>query len=159
MGREDYEVYKQLRHERMAEAASRRQKASDKDYQPARQLAAQARMVLDRHSDVHYSLESPDGWRLHIYPGNGRLWNDPDRKVKPPFLKMRPDWSLLDLVRAAITASNNMSGFANSIAAQAKPIVTEQDIQMRAYYLWEAAGRPEGRANDFWLQAEHELRG
>ena len=26
----------------------------------------------------------------------------------------------------------------------------------RAYYLWEQAGRPEGREQDFWLQAEAE---
>ena len=26
----------------------------------------------------------------------------------------------------------------------------------RAYYLWEQAGRPEGREQEFWLQAEAE---
>jgi hypothetical protein len=29
-------------------------------------------------------------------------------------------------------------------------------ISDRAYYLWEQAGRPEGREQDFWLQAEAE---
>jgi hypothetical protein len=32
------------------------------------------------------------------------------------------------------------------------------NIALRAYELWEAAGRPEGRAEDFYFQAEEELR-
>lgn len=31
-------------------------------------------------------------------------------------------------------------------------------IQERAYQLWEAEGRPEGRAMDHWVQAEQEIR-
>ncbi len=30
-------------------------------------------------------------------------------------------------------------------------------ISMRAYYLWENAGRPDGRDDDFWFQAESEI--
>jgi hypothetical protein len=30
-------------------------------------------------------------------------------------------------------------------------------IEERAYALWEANGRPEGRALDHWLQAEQEI--
>jgi Protein of unknown function (DUF2934) len=30
-------------------------------------------------------------------------------------------------------------------------------IEERAYALWEADGRPEGRALDYWLQAEREI--
>ena len=32
-----------------------------------------------------------------------------------------------------------------------------QHIRERAYQLWEEEGRPEGRAVDHWLKAEHEL--
>lgn len=32
-----------------------------------------------------------------------------------------------------------------------------QVIRERAYALWEADGRPEGRERDYWLQAEQEL--
>jgi hypothetical protein len=35
----------------------------------------------------------------------------------------------------------------------------EEAIRGRAYDLWQAAGRPEGRDLDFWLRAERELRG
>ena len=31
-------------------------------------------------------------------------------------------------------------------------------IPIRAYQLWEAAGRPEGRDEEFYFQAEEELR-
>jgi hypothetical protein len=30
-------------------------------------------------------------------------------------------------------------------------------IEQRAYSLWELGGRPEGRALDYWLQAEQEI--
>jgi hypothetical protein len=32
-----------------------------------------------------------------------------------------------------------------------------RSIEERAYALWEADGRPEGRALDYWLQAEQEI--
>ena len=35
---------------------------------------------------------------------------------------------------------------------------TEQQIIERAYELWEKAGRPEGRAEEFYRNAEQELR-
>lgn len=34
---------------------------------------------------------------------------------------------------------------------------TEQDIAARAYRLWEAAGMPEGKDEEFWRAAEQEL--
>jgi Protein of unknown function (DUF2934) len=33
----------------------------------------------------------------------------------------------------------------------------EERIRERAYDLWERAGRPEGRAVEYWLQAEREI--
>jgi DUF2934 family protein len=35
----------------------------------------------------------------------------------------------------------------------------ERQIRARAYELWEAAGKPEGREHEFWYQAERELKG
>ena len=35
----------------------------------------------------------------------------------------------------------------------------DQQIRERAHQLWEAAGKPEGREQDFWFQAERELKG
>jgi hypothetical protein len=35
---------------------------------------------------------------------------------------------------------------------------TEEDIKRRAYELWEKAGQPEGRDEEFYRLAEQELR-
>ncbi|RME16906.1 MAG: DUF2934 domain-containing protein [Alphaproteobacteria bacterium] len=37
------------------------------------------------------------------------------------------------------------------------PTVTEEQIRLRAYELWQSAGAPHGRDQDFWFQAEAEL--
>ena len=34
----------------------------------------------------------------------------------------------------------------------------EQEIRERAHQIWERAGKPEGREDDFWHAAEQELR-
>ncbi len=36
---------------------------------------------------------------------------------------------------------------------------SEEQIRARAHQLWEAAGRPEDREQEFWYQAERELKG
>ena len=38
------------------------------------------------------------------------------------------------------------------------PAIVEEDIRIRAYELWESAGRPDGQVEQLWLQAERELR-
>ena len=35
---------------------------------------------------------------------------------------------------------------------------TEEQIRVRAHQLWEAAGSPEGREDEFWHEAERELK-
>lgn len=35
--------------------------------------------------------------------------------------------------------------------------LSEEQIRTRAHQLWEVAGKPEGREQDFWLEAEREL--
>lgn len=37
--------------------------------------------------------------------------------------------------------------------------VSEEDIKRRAHELWEMAGRPEGRDEEFWSKAEQQVRG
>ena len=34
---------------------------------------------------------------------------------------------------------------------------SEDQIRARAHQLWEAAGRPEGRDQEFWIEAERQL--
>lgn len=35
---------------------------------------------------------------------------------------------------------------------------TDDQIRLRAHQLWEQAGRPEGREDEFWHRAEQELQ-
>jgi hypothetical protein len=35
---------------------------------------------------------------------------------------------------------------------------TEKEIKNRAYEIWERNGKPEGKEDEFWQQAEQELR-
>lgn len=35
---------------------------------------------------------------------------------------------------------------------------TDEQIRTRAHQLWELAGRPEGRQDEFWREAERELK-
>lgn len=35
---------------------------------------------------------------------------------------------------------------------------TDEQIRQRAHALWEAAGKPEGQQDEFWLRAEQELK-
>ncbi|MBR0716111.1 DUF2934 domain-containing protein [Bradyrhizobium liaoningense] len=36
---------------------------------------------------------------------------------------------------------------------------TEEQIRKRAFELWEQAGKPEGREDEFWQRAQRELQG
>lgn len=39
------------------------------------------------------------------------------------------------------------------------PTLNDEQIRERAHQLWEASGRPEGREQELWHQAERELKG
>jgi hypothetical protein len=39
-----------------------------------------------------------------------------------------------------------------------KSTVSHDEIARRAYHLWEEGGRPDGRAVQYWLEAEAQLR-
>lgn len=45
--------------------------------------------------------------------------------------------------------------------SQNNPVTHEahERISRRAYQMWEEAGRPEGRSDEYWLRAEREERG
>jgi hypothetical protein len=43
--------------------------------------------------------------------------------------------------------------------ARQKARVEERTVRARAKRIWEENGRPEGRDEEFWLQAERETRG
>ena len=43
-----------------------------------------------------------------------------------------------------------------SKAADTAAMINEDAIRQRAYYLWEADGRPDGKHDHYWTKAHHE---
>ena len=70
------------------------------EFVTVRDFAKSAGLTLRAHTEAHYSLRGC-GYILNIYPGNRRLYYDRSHR-KPPFLKLPDEWSLLNVVQAAI---------------------------------------------------------
>ena len=62
-----------------------------------------------------------------------------------------PDTAIRCNARMAVSNSPRV------VMTMANP--SDEQIRERAHQLWEAAGSPEGREQEFWYQAEKELRG
>ncbi len=99
-----------LRAERSLARAQNREAAGEQ-FHEAHRLAVEYGLLLNRHTNQHYSLTKRNDsreivWHLNIYPGNRRLWWDRNHG-KPPFylpFNLGQPWTLLDVVRAAIEA-------------------------------------------------------
>ena len=94
-----WDVFKVLKQERQAQGYKRRRQAWE-DFKPAAQAASQFGMILVQHTETHYSLRHQKGWILNIYPGNRRLYRDPNTHTRSPYLKLPEDWTLIDVVEA-----------------------------------------------------------
>lgn len=55
-------------------------------------------------------------------------------------------------------ASRSKSGLCTYLEVVIMDNPTDEQIRARAHELWEKAGKPEGRQDDFWHAAEQELR-
>ena len=60
-------------------------------------------------------------------------------------------------VTAAKTKSAPRATARKTAASARQQDDLQQRVQQRAYELWESEGRPEGREQDHWLQAQHEI--
>jgi hypothetical protein len=94
------DIFTAYRLSKQAEGQERRA-AADETFADAQALASPFGLVLARHSAVHYTLSLPGGWWLNVYPGNRRLFWDRNRP-RPPYLRLPLEWTLLDVVQAAI---------------------------------------------------------
>lgn len=103
MSREDYELFKALQQKKQQESVDRRI-LGNVDFEEASKLASQAGMTFVKHSEIHYQLRGKTGWVLNVYPGNRRIFHDRNH-LRPPYLKIQSDWTLIDIVNAAIDAS------------------------------------------------------
>jgi hypothetical protein len=149
MSKEDYEKYRFIAEKRTQESSQRRT-LNKEDFQIALQLANKAGIELIQKTEFHYQLKNH--WLINVYPGNQRLYYDRNFP-KPPFLNIKSDWNLIDVVKAAILASGDETKFSLD------SVHPDEEIQSRAYQLWESAGCPENSSVEFWLQAEKEILG
>lgn len=91
--------HKQVKRERGQQA--------DRDFDQARTEAAKHGFNLAKHTLVHFSITSPAGWRLELYPTKCRIFRDKNQPHSP-FLKVPMGcWTLMDVVKAAIAATNS----------------------------------------------------
>jgi fructose-bisphosphate aldolase class II len=91
---------------------------------------------------------------------DGRLvWTRVHREFfrdKPSEFDFRPPGKvLIDEYSKFIAQKNEKLGSAGKLpAVRAAVSNREEETRVRAYYLWEQAGRPEGQAMGLWLQAQ-----
>jgi hypothetical protein len=74
-----------------------------------------------------------------------------------------------DVVAKLIAMAEDYEQQAARLAASSPPLVPSQapeparcahmDVARAAYYLWEQAGHPDGRAEEFYFEAERQLKG
>ena len=99
-----YKAFKALKQDN-AQEARYRVKQAEIDFPHAKELANYGGLVLQKHTETHYSLRRAHSWVINLYPGNQRLYADKNRH-KAPFLKVSQvePWRLEDVVKAAIEA-------------------------------------------------------
>ena len=82
------------------------------DFEMAKLAAARNGLTLKRQTDAHYQVsKNGAGWLLNIYPGNQRIYRDPN-KPAAPHLDLQGVheecrcWKLIDIVMAVAQATN-----------------------------------------------------
>jgi hypothetical protein len=105
---------------------AQRSAAAELDYPQAAQLADEHGMVLHSFAmfsrGSYYRLDGPGGdaihgkrvWRMEIYPGVQKTRNQPGRSPIRPDLDLPDEWTLLDVVQAAIKAIPAANGETNA---------------------------------------------
>lgn len=87
-----------------AEWSRQKQARSDRaqrDFMAAAQLAIDNGLTLLRHTPIHFQLKSPQGWIINLFPSNRRIYSNKGN-ARGPFLNVPYEWTLMDVVRAAI---------------------------------------------------------
>lgn len=71
----------------------------------AKRLARDNDLVLEQHSQWHFSLTCNQNgkrqWRINIYPSNQRIWWD-KKCGKAPYFELPFPWTLFDVVKKAV---------------------------------------------------------
>jgi hypothetical protein len=62
------------------------------------------------------------------------------------------------LSRAGVLCNTRVVAFPSATASRAMSNPSQDQIRTRAHQLWELAGQPAGREDEFWHEAERELK-
>lgn len=90
-------------------------------------------------------------------PAGHHAHEDPYVTVRDAFKAMRRQLEdYVREIRGDVKAKIAPAAPETSPSRAISPLPTEETIRLRAYELWEAAGRPEGDGVPFWLEAERE---
>ena len=98
MGGEDYEHYKEARRERALDGEDNREKAT-REFAEACKMATPLGLCLIQKSPQHYQIMPTNRrWLLNLYPGNQRVYTDPNKPERGPYLGLRIPWGLVDVI-------------------------------------------------------------
>ena len=100
---ETNEMWRGYRKHQQDERARRRARSA-KLFSEAAELAEKNGMHLRQVNRHQYQLIWDAGGLVNIYPGNCRLYLD-KKRPPTPYLNIRDEWDLMDVVRAAIRAN------------------------------------------------------
>ena len=91
--------------EQSAEKREARRNLAASQFPELADYAGDHGIALLAHTESHYQMRHPDGWILNVYPGNRRLYWDPNKKGL--FLKLPENWTLRDVVIAAVERTDH----------------------------------------------------
>ena len=100
---------------------------------------------------------------LHTFPVTVSPPSDDDEAFKQKALeaaghaKLVPNEELESLnAKMHVSRGGQLTPYGDPLGVLAETKAgLDQFVRDRAYFLWEQAGRPEGRADDFWHQAQY----
>jgi hypothetical protein len=100
----DWDLYKELRKEAQADGEVLRA-AAESMFEQAKVRALRAGLFLRRNTEAHYTLAAGSAghwvWLWDLYPGKYRIRTSRQHPATPR-LQVPLDWTLLDVVDAAI---------------------------------------------------------
>lgn len=104
------DMWRDVRDERFAAKLSRRSMEAE-TFDSLAKYAREVGLELKQCSQSHYQLTCQDpAWLLNIYPGNRRLYWDPNRRG--PFLKVEEPWCIRNVIIAATKARQKQRHYA-----------------------------------------------
>ena len=109
--RDDTNEMWRAHHKDRKRASNKRRGKAEQSFSALKSLAMQKGLAFAQHSDTHFALAyGKMGWLWNIYPGNRRIFVDEAHGATTPRLDVGYEWTLEDIVRAAIALTEEVRG-------------------------------------------------